>query len=65
MFFYNDNLLHIGNYSSIIYVESELIVIKFVKYSIEIHGNNLLITQMNDSELFIQGIIVEIGLKYE
>ena len=63
MFFYDDNLLHIGNYQSITYVEKELIILKLKKCILQIHGKDLLITQMNDSELFIQGIIGEIDIK--
>lgn len=65
MFFYDDNLLHIGNFEKILYVENELIIIKLKKFSLEIHGENLLIIQLADDEMYIQGIIGEITLNYE
>lgn len=63
MFFYDDNLLHIGNFNKIIYVENELIVIELKKYKLEIHGENLLIIQLCDDEMYIQGIVKEIDIK--
>lgn len=64
MFFYDDNLLHIGNYLFITYAENELIIVKLKKYDLEIYGSDLLITQMNETELYIKGIIKDISIKY-
>ncbi len=65
MFFYDNNLLHIGNFQKIIFVENELIIIELKKVTLEIHGENLLIIQLADDEMYIQGIVKEIDLKNE
>lgn len=65
MFFYDDNLIHIGNFNKIVYVENELIIIELKKVTLEIYGENLLIIQLTDDEMYIQGIVKEIDLKHE
>ena len=51
MFFYDNNLLHIGYYKKIKYVENQLIIIELEKIILEIYGENLLIIQLTDCEL--------------
>lgn len=65
MFFYENNLLHIGFYKKIKYVENQLIIIELEKVILDIYGENLLIIQLTDNELYIQGNIKEIDLKNE
>ena len=54
MFFYDENILHVGNFKKVLYVENELIIILLIKKRLEIYGNNLLIIELNDDELYIQ-----------
>ena len=65
MCFDENNLLHIGFYKKIKYVENQLIIIELEKIILDIYGENLLIIQLTDNELYIQGIIKEIDLKNE
>lgn len=65
MFFFDNNLLHIGYYKKIKYVENQLIIIELEKIILEIYGENLLIIQLTDCELYIQGTVKEIDLKNE
>ena len=45
MFFYDENILHVGNFKKVLYVENELIIILLIKKRLEIYGNNLLIIE--------------------
>lgn len=63
MFFYDQNILHIGNFIDVCYVEEDLIIIKFKNYQLEIYGSNLKIINLSDDEMYIQGIIIEMDLK--
>ncbi len=65
MFFYDENILHVGNFKKVLYVENELIIILLIKKRLEIYGNNLLIIELNDDELYIQGEIKEVDIKDE
>ena len=65
MFFYYENILHVGNFKKVLYVENELIIILLIKKRLEIYGNNLLIIELNDDELYIQGEIKEVDIKDE
>ena len=65
MFFYDENILHVGNFKKVLYVENELIIILLIKKRLEIYGNNLLIIELNDDELYIQGEIKEDDIKDE
>lgn len=65
MFFYDENILHVGNFKKVLYVENELIIILLIKKRLEIYGNNLLIVELNDDELYIQGEIKEVDIKDE
>ena len=65
MFFYDENILHVGNFEKVLYVENELIIILLIKKRLEIYGNNLLIIELNDDELYIQGEIKEVDIKDE
>lgn len=65
MFFYDENILHVGNFKKVLYVENELIIILLIKKKLEIYGNNLLIIELNDDELYIQGEIKEVDIKDE
>jgi len=63
MFFYDQNILHIGNFIDVSYVEEDLIIVKFKNYQLEIYGNNLKIINLSDDEMYIQGVIIEMDLK--
>ena len=65
MFFYDENILHVGNFKKVLQVENELIIILLIKKRLEIYGNNLLIIELNDDELYIQGEIKEVDIKDE
>ena len=65
MFFYDENILHVGNFKKVLYVENELIIFLLIKKRLEIYGNNLLIIELNDDELYIQGEIKEVDIKDE
>lgn len=65
MFFYDENILHVGNFKKVLYVENEVIIILLIKKRLEIYGNNLLIIELNDDELYIQGEIKEVDIKDE
>ena len=65
MFFYDENILHVGNFKKVLYVENELIIILLIKKRLEIYGHNLLIIELNDDELYIQGEIKEVDIKDE
>ncbi len=62
MFFYDQELLHIGNFERIKYVENELIVVTFKNYSLQIYGENLTVIYLSDDEMYIQGNIKELDL---
>lgn len=64
MFFYDQELLHIGNFIKIKYIEQDLIVIEFKSYTLEIYGENLLVINLSDDEMYIQGLIKEMDLKH-
>lgn len=63
MFFYNENLLHVGNYVTVTYVEKDLIIIICQKFKLEIYGENLSLENLSDSDLFVKGNIKEMDLK--
>lgn len=65
MFFYDGAVLHIGNFEKILYVEEELIIVELSKYTLEIHGKNLLIIQLADDEMYIQGTVIEVDMRHE
>ena len=46
-------------------MENQLIIIELEKIILEIYGENLLIIQLTDCELYIQGTVKEIDLKNE
>ena len=64
MFFYEEKLLHLGNIVHVKYVESDLIIVQFEKYTLQIYGNNLVVIQLAEDQMYIQGNIEELELKY-
>ena len=64
MFFYDGKLLHIGNFQKIRYVEDELVIVEFRDFLLDIHGNALLIIQLTDDELYLQGNITEMDIHH-
>ena len=60
--FFEDSL-YIYNYESIINLSENKITLKIENFTIDIIGNNLKITQMNNIELLIEGNIKNIGKK--
>ena len=62
--FFEDSI-YIYNYESIINLSENKITLKIEDFTIDIIGNNLKITQMNNIELLIEGNIKNIGKKWK
>ena len=62
--FFEDSI-YIYNYESIINLSENKITLKIENFTIDIIGNNLKITQMNNIELLIEGNIKNIGKKWK
>ena len=60
---YKDNKLNIINYSEIIDFSSELISIRYDKFTYYIEGDNLVISRMMENEILITGYIKVITFK--
>lgn len=60
--FFEDSI-YIYNYESIINLSENKITLIIENFTIDIIGNNLKITQMNNIELLIEGNIKNIGKK--
>ncbi|MDD5865595.1 MAG: YabP/YqfC family sporulation protein [bacterium] len=60
--FFKDSI-YIYNYERIINLSENKITLKIENFTIDIIGNNLKITQMNNIELLIEGNIKNIGKK--
>ena len=65
MFFYDGEVLHLGNFKNILYVENNLIIVKFQKYKLIIKGESLKIIQLEEDEMYIQGIVNKLEINYE
>ena len=65
MFFYDGEVLHLGNFKNIIYVENNLIIIKFYKFKLNIIGKTLKIIQLSEDEMYIQGVVDKLEINYE
>lgn len=62
--FFKDSI-YIYNYERIINLSENKITLKIENFTIDIIGNNLKITQMNNIELLIEGNIKNIGKKWK
>ena len=54
----------LGNFQKIRYVEDELVIVEFRDFLLDIHGNALLIIQLTDDELYLQGNITEMDIHH-
>lgn len=61
---YNENIFIYG-YKEIESLTNKTVKLKIDNFILKIDGNNLKVTKMNNSELFINGIINNIGKIYE
>lgn len=64
MFFYNENVIQIGNFDTINYMDDNKIVIKFTSFLLIINGTNLSISGLNEREIYIVGKIIRIDFNY-
>lgn len=66
MFFYDSNTLKVGNYSRILSLkEDEIILLMKSKEKLEIKGLNLVISFYDKDEVIIEGRINSIRIIYE
>lgn len=59
------NYIYIYNYKDIKKFTDTLISLKLEKMSVNIYGNNLLITKLESSELLIKGNILKVEKLYD
>ena len=64
MFFYNENVIQVGNFDTINYMDDNKIVIKFTSFLLIINGTNLSISGLNEREIYIVGKIIRIDFNY-
>jgi len=65
MFFYDGEILHLGNFVNVLFVDEKIIKIKYSKYILIVLGNLLKIIQLSEDEMYIQGIIDKMEICYE
>jgi len=52
-----NNYIHVYHYDTIIHLSENLIKLKLEKFNIEIEGQELIVSSMNNKEILIKGII--------
>lgn len=66
MFFYDSNMLKIGEYSNIINLDDQKVVIRFLNESnLVVEGLDLRVIYFDKQEIIIEGIIRKIEIIYE
>ncbi|MBQ6840618.1 MAG: YabP/YqfC family sporulation protein [Bacilli bacterium] len=60
-----EDKIHIYRYFELIRLSEIEIVLLLESFKLKIEGNNLVISQMNNEELIIQGTISSVGMIYE
>jgi len=65
MFYFNDKMLVVGNFTKILLLSCEEISFDFKRYNLVVSGDNLVMPYLEDKEVGIKGIIKNISIKYK
>lgn len=65
MFYFDDKLLKVGNFTKILLLSEDEISFEFKKYILTVSGNGLIMPYLEDGEVGIKGIIKNVNIKYK
>ena len=65
MFYFDEKMLVVGNFSKILLISDNEICFDFKRYHLNVSGDKLVMPYLEDKEAGVKGIIKNIGLKYK